>query len=272
MRKLALIVVVLAGACGALLLGGQASGQTTGVTVEAVANDTKFLIQPGDQDPNTIVLAGSTVTFTHAAGPYPHNVDFTGGPQPASCTQADPPGGGAVPPMPAAPSGAAWSGTCTFATAGRYDFFCDLHTGMRGSITVLGGGGGPPPPPPPPPPPGAPPPPPPPPGAPPTGAAASLLRVTNPQRSLTLRGSIVVRSAKSRLLARAFARRGALSGGRSTVQVAVGRQLRASVGPGRVSFSVALSTTARRALRRNGRLAITLRMTVDPISGATYTA
>ena len=116
MRKLALIFVVLAGACGALLLGGQASGQTTGVTVEAAANDTKFLVAArATRIPDTIVLAGSTVAFTHAAGPYPHNVDFTGGPQPTSCTQADPPGGGAVPPLPAAPSGAAWSGTCTFA-------------------------------------------------------------------------------------------------------------------------------------------------------------
>jgi hypothetical protein len=105
-----------------------------------------------------------------------------------------------------------------------------------------------------------------------TGPAATALRVTTPQRGFTLRGSVAVRSASSRLLARAFARRGALSGGRSTLLVQVGRQLRSSVGPGRVSFSVPLSATARRALRRNGRLAITLRLTVDPPTGATYTA
>jgi hypothetical protein len=74
------------------------------------------------------------------------------------------------------------------------------------------------------------------------------------------------------LLARAFARRGALSGGRSTLLVQVGRQLRSSVGPGRVSFAVPLNAAARRALRRNGRLAITFRLTVDPTTGATYTA
>lgn len=81
-----------------------------------------------------------------------------------------------------------------------------------------------------------------------------------------------VSRASSRLLARAFARRGALSGGRSTVLVQVARQLRSSVGPGRVSMSLPLSAAGRRALRRNGRLAITFRLTVDPTSGSTYTA
>ena len=81
-----------------------------------------------------------------------------------------------------------------------------------------------------------------------------------------------MRSARSRLLARAFARRGALSGGSSSTQVRVGRQLRSSVGPGRVSFAVKLTASARRALRRNGRLAITFRLTVTPPSGTSYTA
>jgi hypothetical protein len=76
----------------------------------------------------------------------------------------------------------------------------------------------------------------------------------------------------SRLLARAFARRGALSGGRSALQVQIGRQLRSSVGATRVTFATALSATARRALRRNGRLAISLRLTVTPAHGAAYTA
>jgi len=99
-----------------------------------------------------------------------------------------------------------------------------------------------------------------------------VLRVTTPQRSFTLRGSVSVRSASSRLLARAFARRGALSGGRSILLVQVARQLRSSVGPGRVSFTLPLNAVGRRALRRNGRLSITLRLTVDPTSGTTYTA
>jgi hypothetical protein len=82
----------------------------------------------------------------------------------------------------------------------------------------------------------------------------------------------MVRSAGSRLLARAYAKRRSLSGGASNLQVQVGRQLRSSLGPGRVSFSVPLSAAARRALRRNRRLAITFRLTVTPPSGAAYTA
>jgi hypothetical protein len=67
-------------------------------------------------------------------------------------------------------------------------------------------------------------------------------------------------------------RRTALSGGRSVKQVEVGRRLRSSVAAGRASFTVALSATARRALRRNGRLSISLRLTVTPDEGKSYTA
>jgi hypothetical protein len=80
----------------------------------------------------------------------------------------------------------------------------------------------------------------------------------------------VVRSAGSRLVVRAFARRRALAGGRSLLQVQVGRQARSAVAAARVSFAVRISASARRALRRNGRLAISLRLTVTPPDGAAY--
>ncbi len=98
------------------------------------------------------------------------------------------------------------------------------------------------------------------------------MRVTTIQRSFTLRGSVQVRSAGSRLLARAFAKRRSLSGGRSNLLVQVGRLQRTSIGAVRVSFAVPLSAAARRGLRRNGRLAITFRLTVTPPSGTAYTA
>ena len=79
-----------------------------------------------------------------------------------------------------------------------------------------------------------------------------------------------VTRAGSRLLARAFARRRALSGGRSNRQVQVGRQSRSGVGGARVAFAVRLNSAARRALRRNGRLAISLRLTVTPPLGNAY--
>jgi hypothetical protein len=88
-----------------------------------------------------------------------------------------------------------------------------------------------------------------------------------------VRGTVRVRSADSTLLARAFARRKALFGGRSMLQVSVGRRrLRATADGARLSFSVPLSAVARRALRRNGRLSISLRLSVTPPSGAPYTA
>jgi hypothetical protein len=87
-----------------------------------------------------------------------------------------------------------------------------------------------------------------------------------------VKGSVLVKRSGSRLLARTFARRKALSGGRSTKLIQVGRKLRTRVGPGRVTFSVALNATARRALRRSGRLSIVLRLTVTPPSGKAFTA
>jgi len=83
---------------------------------------------------------------------------------------------------------------------------------------------------------------------------------------------VKVHSASSRLLARALATRKALSDATSSVEVEVGRVSRTSVGPGSVAFKVALGSAGRRALHRNGRLLIRLRMTIDPPTGTTYTA
>jgi hypothetical protein len=241
---------------GVLLVGGSAQSQTpTGI----VANDNEFNTFSGGAPMLTLPAGGGTVVCQQT-GVNPHNVVFETAP--ASCEQTGGPSSGPVPPLPNQPTSAAWLGTCTFTAPGTYNFYCAFHgKGMNGSVTVPGGTMPPPAPPPPPPPP-----------QPVTGPAASGLRVSTPQRSFTLRGSVMVRSAGSRLLARAYAKRRSLSGGASNLQVQVGRQLRSSLGPGRVSFSVPLSAAARRALRRNRRLAITFRLTVTPPSGAAYTA
>ena len=267
MLKLALPLVALALA-GALLVGGPAQSQTT---VGILATD-PYAFKTLDGGPATVtVAAGSTVAFSQG-GSLKHNVVFKTA-QP-TCTQTAGANSGAVPPLPHEASTDAWAGTCTFTSPGTYTFYCAFHgENMNGSVTVPGST--------------TPPPPRPPPArrrprshlrrhrhrpAPATGPAASSLRVTTIQRSFTLRGSVQVRSAGSRLLARAFAKRRSLSGGRSNLLVQVGRQQRASVGAARVSFAVPLSAAARRALRRNGRLAITFRLTVTPPSGTAYTA
>jgi hypothetical protein len=87
-----------------------------------------------------------------------------------------------------------------------------------------------------------------------------------------VKGSVLVKRSGSRLLARVVVRRKALSGGRSTKQVQVGRKLRPRVGAGRATFSVALNAVARRALRRRERLTIVLRLTITPPSGRAFTA
>ncbi len=268
MVKLTAPLAVLAG-IGVLVLGGPARGQT-GASI--VAKDFEFRAVP-DAAATVTVTAGGTVGFSNSGGTgAPHNVRFTSA-QPASCAQSVGTSSFSVPPLPSPATSAAWEGKCTFTTAGSYPFVCEVHADMTGTVTVTGATS-PPPPSASPPPPGPPPPvsPPPPPSPATTGPAASLLRVSTPQRGFTVRGSVQVRSAGSRLLARAFARRGAVGGGRSTLLVQVGRQARASVGPGRVALAVSLSAAARRALRRSGRLAITFRLTVDPTSGSTTTA
>ena len=252
-RQLSLVVIAVAVA-GALLLGPAARGQAP-TTAAIVAYDNVFRTIGGNEA-NVTILAGGHVDFSYPEGSSRHNVAFTGM-QPSVCGISQPPSSLSKAPLPSTPTGPLWEGGCDFSDVGSYPFVCDLHPNMTGNVTVVAPGTTPPPPPPPPP----------------AGTApASALRVTSVQRGYTVRGSVRVRSGGSRLLARAFARRGALSGGTSRAQVAVGRQLRSSAPSGRVSFAVSLSATARRALRRNGRLAITLRLTVTPPSGASYTA
>jgi plastocyanin len=237
-----------------------------------VATDNAFSLAAGGPA-NVTVAAGGSVGFAYPAGANMHNVVFLGA-APAGCSALTGPAAGTTGPLPMNPSPPGWSGTCSFTAPGTYVFVCGFHgAGMSGSVTVPGAVTPPPPVAPPPPPPVAPPPPPPP---PPSAATLPLgfgLSVAATQRGFAVRGSVRVRRSNTRLRARAYARRGALSGGSSTTLVLVGSRVRGVVGAGRVSFSVPLSATARRALRRNGRLAITFRLTLSPASGGTrYTA
>jgi hypothetical protein len=54
-------------------------------------------------------------------------------------------------------------------------------------------------------------------------------------------------------------------------QVVVGRLVRASVSPGKVSFSVSLTARGKSALRRHHRLALTVRIMLTPLHGAAVT-
>ena len=191
----------------------------------------------------TVTIApGERVSFHYPSGMSMHNAQFAGL-QPSGCTPA----------LPADAAAPGWSSLCTFPAAGQYPFACELHPAMTGTVVVQAGGGPPPPPPPPP----APPPPAP--AA--TAAAASSLRLARAQRGSTVRGSIVVARGGSQLDVRARLR-----------GVRAGSVVRRAVGPGRVRFAVTLSRSARRTLRRSGRLRLSVRITVTPAAGTRYVA
>src|SRR4051794_27198693 len=79
---------------------------------------------------NTLTIsAGGTVTFTYASGSQAHNVHWLG--KTPSCTGV--PDETFTYPHSRPP----WSGTCTFADPGTYEFECAIHTPlMKGSIVV----------------------------------------------------------------------------------------------------------------------------------------
>src|SRR4051794_6137756 len=93
---------------------------------------------PATDDSTVTINAGETVTFSYPSGGNFHNVDFSTAP--TSCTQTSGANVGPVPPLPGFPSPQGWAGTCRFNTPGTYEFFCDAHNFMTGTVTVLGAG------------------------------------------------------------------------------------------------------------------------------------
>jgi plastocyanin len=97
--------------------------------VVAAAADTTF-------SPATVTVdMGDTVTFTHDAGIFPHNVKFEDG----------------AFEMPAAPTAAAWKVSRRFDAPGTYRYYCEQHggpggVGMSGRVVVVDPNAPPPPP------------------------------------------------------------------------------------------------------------------------------
>jgi plastocyanin len=190
--------------------------------------------------PNVKVATGGSVTYSYPAGASLHNVVFTGA-QPSFCRQSTVAMGAPfAPPLPAQPTGPSWLGGCTFNTPGAYPFVCGLHPTMHGSVTVgPGPDAGPPP--------------------------ASALRLAGVQHGFAIKGSVKVRLAGSRLWTRAFATRNGLRGrtGGTSYEHRIGSQELKHVGRGRRVFRIGLIPGARKALRRNGKLLITVKVVVS---------
>ena len=227
------------------------------------------------------VAVGADVTLSNPTTAR-HGVYWVGGPVVPSCASGVPVG------STEAASGTEWSGTCTFAVAGVYRFYCTVHgPAMSGSVTVGGGTtiatpttAGPPPAgettgssgpatPPPAGPLGSV-------GAPGTVALSPLLGTASRAVKLgagphgrSVRGSVAVSAAGAggRLEVDLLAGRASLAAVGAFRQLRIGRLVRSSIAPGNVSFDVSLDGSARRALRARGRLAVTVVLLLSPPHG-----
>ena len=193
------------------------------------------------------VVAGGAVTIRNPSE-IPHGVQWVRGPSTPTCSSG----------VPVATSatrfGTNWSGTCTFTQPGTYTFYCTVHGAeMTGTVTVAAAGA--------PPPPLA--------ASPLAGSASEALKLAASQHGKTVRGSVAISStgAGGRLQVELLASTASLARAGSAAQARVGRTVRASLPEGKVSFAVPLNARAKRALHRHGRLRLSVKVIVTPLSG-----
>ena len=246
--------------CGPAAVGASAPSSAT---VTAVDFDWSM---PGATDYTDTIAAGGTVTFSYPAGVAIHNVDFPGG-GPTACTQTAGATVGPVSPLPAAPEAPGWSGTCRFDTPGTFQFVCDNHNYMKGTIVVEGraapttttststtagastapagqapGAG----------------------SATPGGSSSPSARprvsVAHRQHGAVLRGTVTTPAGRAQITVTAYR-----SG--HGARVRSGSLKKRSTGAGTTAFAVRLDAPARRALLRAHRLAVDLRVVITPAAG-----
>jgi hypothetical protein len=102
---------------------------------------------------------------------------------------------------------------------------------------------------------------------------SSALKLARGQHGSTVRGSIDVSEAGAgaKLEVDLFAAEAAVAEASHHAQVRIGRLVRSSLRAGHVSFAAALSAKGRAALRRHGRLALTVKLTLTPQRGSAVT-
>jgi plastocyanin len=255
-RYLPLLVLVLGAGTGAALLPAVA-GSETPPKVEAQQTGMEGIYPIFAWTPSSSTIgAGGAVTFSTGATTAEHGIVWLSGPEKPACESAVPVGEEHF--------RSHWSGACTFAKAGTYQFRCSFHEYMKGTIVVSAAvttttttstssasappGGGPPPP----------------------VAPLGAVLVPAVQRGHSVHGSASVGEAGSRLEVDLLAARASLAAAKSHGSLLVGRVAMGSVGPGKVVFAVRLrGARATRALRRHRRLALKLVVKVTPPGGAT---
>jgi plastocyanin len=117
--------LLLSAIAAALLSFGAVSGFAADKSVETAGSAGTYHWQPGA----TEISTGGSVEFKNSQA-IPHGVVFEAPPAAPGCTG-----------VPSAGS-SNWSGSCTFAEAGTYKFYCPVHPlEMKGTITVDGPSG-----------------------------------------------------------------------------------------------------------------------------------
>jgi plastocyanin len=270
------VALVLAGLLGAsvVVLPAVASSETT-ATVEA--KDSEAFYKEHHWSPvESQVLQGNSVAFKNSSSSVEHGVEWRpGNPSTPSCSGV--PGASLGQPSFAK----SWSGTCTFSAPGVYTFWCTVHgSEMHGAVTVSANGtttvatttgsttgatttAG---------------------GSSPSpqssaggsalaGSAASAVKLAANQRGGSVRGAIEISKAGEggRLEVDLMAKPASLASAGHSARVRVGKLTVSHLHAGKNSFSVALNSRARRALRRHGRLAITATMLITAPTGALTT-
>jgi plastocyanin len=120
------VLTVLAAAFLMMLAGAAAAGSET-PTIEARSS---IAWKP----PSVTINPGGEVKIVNL-NMGTHGVEWKTGPATPSCTSGVPVGN-----TPAA-SGSNWSGSCTFAKAGTYEFWCTVHgSAMKAVVTVTSAG------------------------------------------------------------------------------------------------------------------------------------
>jgi len=267
---------LLAAALGAgvVVLPAMAGSETT-PSIQAVNGPG---IYPHYWSPShATIVPGRTVALSNPTA-VSHGVEWVHGPGTPVCSSGVPVG------TTEAASGPQWSGSCTFASAGVYTFYCTVHgLSMSGTITVgstetattttgttppgqTGTGTG-----------QAPPPPS---SEQPTSGAAgplSLLagpapaavRVHSVIHAQSVSGSVDLSGAASgaTLSVEVLVPRGALAPGGHGLTL-VGHLRRSGLSAGVEQFQVRLSTAALRALRRHGHLTVRLVASLSTPAGA----
>jgi plastocyanin len=219
------------------------------------------------------VASGGTVSFQDSSGTVPHGVVWeTGNPETPACNG-----------VPIDEGKTEWKGSCTFARAGTYRYYCSVHGMAMSGTVVVGSPGTTPTTPTPTTPtmPGGTPTTPPPtstgetaPGglaSPLVGGAAKAIKLARAQHGESVRGSIQLSpaGAGARLKVELLASGAALAQAGHSAQARVGMLVRSSLKVGRTSFAAPMSGRGRAALHRRGRLALAVRITLTPVHGAT---